>query len=198
MLNKLKKYSKDNIYCCDSGFGLVDAIVSLSLLFGVLTYGIYFSSLRLNTVYQTNLTRSINKEIQRDIEKLKSELWSMDFDEETSQYDWCQGDFEKCIATCESSGNKILENENGSWYLEGNNESDNIQSWTPSGERSKVFQGEPVLISRELNLKSPLSDPSLNQSISSISYRIQWGNKNIHWVSIYLTPEAHSWCKQII
>ena len=70
----------------DSGFGLVDAIVSMSLLIGVITYGIYFSAARLNTVYNSNLTRSINKEIERDIERLKSDFWSMGFDKYDSQY----------------------------------------------------------------------------------------------------------------
>ena len=55
----------------DKGFGLVDSILSISLLAGIITYGVYFSSLRLNTVYSSNLIRSINKEIERDIERLK-------------------------------------------------------------------------------------------------------------------------------
>ncbi len=72
------------------GFGLVDAIVSLSLLTGVITYGIYFSSLRLSTVYKTNLTTSINKEIERDIERLKSDFWGLYFEEsETCKGEYC-------------------------------------------------------------------------------------------------------------
>ena len=68
------------------GFGLVDAIVSMTLLVGVITYGIYFASIRLNTVYDSNLTRSINKEIERDIERLKADLWSIYFDEKKGEY----------------------------------------------------------------------------------------------------------------
>ena len=66
------------------GFGLVDAIVSLALLSGVITYGIYFSSLRLSTVYNSNLTTAINKEIERDIERLKSDFWGLFFEESNS------------------------------------------------------------------------------------------------------------------
>ena len=58
-----------------NGFGLVDSILSLGLLAGVITYGVYFSSLRLGTVHTSNLIRSINKEIERDIERLKLDLW---------------------------------------------------------------------------------------------------------------------------
>ena len=52
---------------CDYGFGLVDAILSITLLSGIITYGVYFSSLRLGTVHSSNLIRSVNKEIERDI-----------------------------------------------------------------------------------------------------------------------------------
>ena len=61
------KKSKPNI----NGFGLVDSILSLTLLAGIITYGVYFSSLRLSTVHSSNLIRSVNKEIERDIERLK-------------------------------------------------------------------------------------------------------------------------------
>ena len=61
----------------ENGFGLVDAILSLTLLAGIITYGVYFSSLRLSTVHSSNLIRSINKEIERDIERLKLDLWSL-------------------------------------------------------------------------------------------------------------------------
>ena len=59
-----------------NGFGLVDAILSLSLLAGIITYGVYFSSLRLSTVHSSNLIRSVNKEIERDIERLKIFLFA--------------------------------------------------------------------------------------------------------------------------
>ena len=66
-----------NLNLKKNGFGMVDSILSISLLAGVITYGIYFSSLRLGTVHSSNLIRSINKEIERDIERLKLDLWSM-------------------------------------------------------------------------------------------------------------------------
>ena len=73
-------------FCEKNGFGIVDAILSLSLLVGVITYGIYFSSLRLSTVYSSNLIRSINKEIERDIERLKLDLWSMSYEKNDGTY----------------------------------------------------------------------------------------------------------------
>ena len=72
---KLVSSNKTKSYI--NGFGLVDSILSLSLLAGIITYGVYFSSLRLSTVHSSNLIRSVNKEIERDIERLKLDLWSL-------------------------------------------------------------------------------------------------------------------------
>ena len=78
-INKLPVFKKGKYV--KNGFGLVDSILSLSLLAGVITYGVYFSSLRLSTVHSSNLIRSINKEIERDIERLKLDLWTMSYDD---------------------------------------------------------------------------------------------------------------------
>ncbi len=196
MKTKFKKSFQINRTTDDCGFGLVDAIVSMTLLFGVITYGIYFSSLRLSTVFNSNITRAINKEIQRDIERLKSDFWSMDFDESNGEYTWCQNETSLCRSSCTESAKKIVKY--GSWHIEGNSKESPNQAWKPSAKRSKVFTGKPVLITRELNVQSPLEQKSLNKSIASINYRVQWGKKNIHWVSISLAPEAHGWCNQLI
>ena len=66
-MKKTKKEPKTKFFKVN-GFGLVDGIISLSLLAGIITYGVYFSTLRLGTVHYSNLIRSINKEIERDIE----------------------------------------------------------------------------------------------------------------------------------
>lgn len=171
----------------DYGFGLVDAIVSMALLTGVISYGIYFSSIRLSTVYESNLIRSINKEIQRDIERLKSDFWSMYFIES-------QGKYSLSKYQCSDFTEEIIDL--ASWNVQENPSNIMIQSWRPDAKRSKVFTGKPVLITRELEVQSPLDKESFNQSIASVSYRAEWGEKNIHWVSIFLGPEAHSWCDQ--
>ena len=49
MKKSKKRFSKVN------GFGLVDGIISLSLLAGIITYGVYFSTLRLGTIHYSNL-----------------------------------------------------------------------------------------------------------------------------------------------
>tara|TARA_Y100001968_G_C19391406_1_gene735803 strand:- start:627 stop:1238 length:612 start_codon:yes stop_codon:yes gene_type:complete len=200
---QLKKFCLKKRTEKDYGFGLVDAVLSMSLLLGVITYGIYFSSLRLNTVYNSNLTRSINKEIQRDIERLKSELWCMYFEGKPD----CQGNpvcnGQYCLSNgeslprykCKDMAIEIL-NLN-SWNV-GENPGSIIQSWVPGPKRSKVFTGEKVTISRTLTVKSPLNNQLIDKSIGSIDYTVSWGKEIKHWVSIDLAPEAHSWCAQVI
>ena len=173
----------------DKGFGLVDSILSISLLAGIITYGVYFSSLRLNTVYSSNLIRSINKEIERDIERLKLDLWSLNYDKNNKKYLVNETD---CLDFTE----KIIDLP--SWKTEINSGSDFVQSWRPGAERSKVFSGKKVLITRELKMSPPVENQSLNNSIATITYGVEWGGNNKYWMSIDLSPEAHSWCEQLI
>tara|TARA_Y100001968_G_C19453672_1_gene770581 strand:- start:10101 stop:10649 length:549 start_codon:yes stop_codon:yes gene_type:complete len=172
----------------EEGFGLVDAILSLTLLAGIITYGVYFSTLRLGTVHYSNLIRSINKEIERDIEKLKLDFWSMNFNQNSKEYSITENE---CRDFTESIINL------SSWDISQSSPNIMIQSWQPGSDRSKVFSGQKVSISRELSIQSPINDNSLNRSIASIDYRVEWGDKNIHWLSIDLGTEAHGWCEQI-
>tara|TARA_Y100001968_G_C19081394_1_gene583156 strand:+ start:41 stop:646 length:606 start_codon:yes stop_codon:yes gene_type:complete len=195
---KKHTYIKDIII--KNGFGLVDSIVGLTLLFGVITYGIYFSSLRLSTVYNSNLTNAINKEIERDIERLKSDFWGLFFEENNacnSQYCLANGD-PLPVSVCSDFTQEIVNLD--SWNLDKKTSNMMIQSWKPGSQRSKVFTGEPVIITRELIVTSPLDKEFLNKNIASISYSVQWpsNSKDIHWLSIYLSPEAHSWCNNLL
>ena len=178
---KTKSYS--------NGFGLVDAILSLSLLAGIITYGVYFSSLRLSTVHSSNLIRSVNKEIERDIERLKLDLWSL-------FYNKTEGKYNLSDAECTDFTSSIIALP--SWNTQSNTIGNMSQSWRPGEERSKVFSGNKVLITRELSISPPIDDQSLNSSIATLNYRVEWGLENKHWLSIDLGAEAHSWCKQFI
>lgn len=173
----------------DYGFGLVDAILSITLLAGIITYGVYFSSLRLGTVHSSNLIRSVNKEIERDIERLKLDLWSLFYNQSKGKYEF--SDFE-----CEDIASNIINLP--SWNTQSNTSGQMIQSWRPGKERSKVFSGNKVLITRELLISPPVDNQSLNNSIGTLNYRVEWGLENKHWLSIELGAEAHSWCKQMI
>ena len=172
-----------------NGFGLVDAILSLSLLAGIITYGVYFSSLRLSTVHSSNLIRSVNKEIERDIERLKLDLWSLFYNQN-------DGEYELSDLECSDLAANIINLP--SWNTQSNSLGQIRQSWRPGEERSKVFSGNKVLITRELLISPPVDDESLNNSIGTLNYIVEWGVENKHWLSIDLSAEAHSWCKQLI
>tara|TARA_Y100000589_G_scaffold329440_1_gene376012 strand:- start:661 stop:1221 length:561 start_codon:yes stop_codon:yes gene_type:complete len=173
----------------NKGFGIADALLSLTLLAGIITYGVYFSSVRLNTVYSSNLIRSINKEIERDIERIKLDLWSLFYNKNDKQYIISQNE-------CDDFTNNIINLP--SWQTSLNSNQVFKQSWRPSSDRSKVFSGEQVLITRELNMSSPYANESLNNSVLTLNYRVEWGGNNEHWLSINLVPEAHGWCTKNI
>ncbi|MDC3165142.1 hypothetical protein OA518_01385 [Prochlorococcus sp. AH-716-F10] len=187
-MKKTKKEPKTKFFKVN-GFGLVDGIISLSLLAGIITYGVYFSTLRLGTVHYSNLIRSINKEIERDIERLKLDLWSLDYEKN-------KGEYLISLDDCDDFTSRIL-NLN-SWSTNNNSSNSMIQSWRPNAERGKVFSGQKVLITRELNVISGLFNQSLNRSIANVNYKVEWGDNNINWLNIYLSPEVHSWCEQPI
>ena len=188
-VNQFKLISSNKTKSYINGFGLVDSILSLSLLAGIITYGVYFSSLRLSTVHSSNLIRSVNKEIERDIERLKLDLWGLFYNKTEGIYDI--SDYE-----CDDVTSNILALP--SWNTQSNTTGQISQSWRPGEERSKVFSGNKVLITRELSISQPINDQSLNNSIATLNYRVEWGLENKHWLSIDLGAEAHSWCKQMI
>ena len=173
----------------NKGFGLVDSILSISLLAGIITFGVYFSSLRLSTVYSSNLIRSVNKEIERDLERLKSDLWSLFYNKTSGNYEFSEDE-------CSDITSNIIDLP--SWNTQANTFGEEKQSWRPGEERSKVFSGNQVLITRELTISTPINDEYLNKSIATIDYKVEWGLENKHWLSIDLGAEAHSWCRQFI
>ena len=179
-----------------SGFGLVDSIVSISLLGIVLSYSIYFVTKRMDLLFSSNITRSINKEIKRDIDLLRSDMYAMGLD--TTQKKYLFGG-----NSCIDISKKILGLPN--WDINGirpginspappTPDDERIQYWWPDEEKGKVFKGRGVLIVRELDVKSFNKNNNLDKNISNINYRVKWNNNNVHWISIDLGAEAHSWC----
>ncbi len=186
-------YLKKNF---SSGFGLVDSIVSISLLGLVLSYSIYFVTKRMDLLFSSNMNRSINKEIKRDIDLLKSDMWAMGLDTAKKKY---LIEENSCIDISEN----ILALPN--WDIDENKpglnspdppsgDDDRIQYWWPNQEKGKIFKGRGVLIVRELDIKSFKKNENLDQNISNINYRVKWNDNNLHWISIDLGAEAHSWC----
>ena len=186
-------YLKNNY---SSGFGLVDSIVSISLLGIVLSYSIYFVTKRMDLLFSSNMNRSINKEIKRDIDLLRSDMWAMGLDTTKKKYLIEQN-------SCIDISGKILGLPN--WDINAtrpglnspappSGDDERIQYWWPDQDKGKIFKGRGVLIVRELVVKSFNKNNNLDQNISNISYRVKWNDNNLHWISIDFGAEAHSWC----
>ena len=200
-MNSYYSYTKLSIYVSKrfreiKGFGLVESILSIVLLTTLLSYSMFLISIRQDTMHKSNLTRAINDEIRRDIEKLKIELWNEHYKppqgsnnayyetgSSTNPNLYCQ-DIMLTITRLASWKNKT--------WTPGSNTS------TQSGQiRNKVFTGRPVTIQRIVRKKRPLNlgtNSSIDTSIAEIIYRVNKKNENHHWTSIYLTSEAHGWC----
>ena len=178
----------------EKGIGLVESILSVAMLGILITYSIYFASKRANMTHKSNIIRAINKEIHRDIERLKSDLWSIYYDKNTKGYN---NKTNKGSIECFDVKGTITKLDN--WKRGNNSKTNLIQSWYPSKSANKVFTGGTVKVTRQLVTTKPLNInyAGINKSIANITYKVEWGENNIQWLSIDLGSEAHSWCPQM-
>ena len=189
MFNSFRKYKRKSI-TNNSGFGLTESIISIVLLSLLISYSIIFISKRQGTLYRANLTSAINNEIDRDIETIKNNLFVHHFKPKTgntaAKYDITRKYCDDLINTF-----RFFTTDDFSWKPGSNQNSYEGQ------RRSKVFRGQPVIITRKVVSSRPLdlgSDLTMDRSIAKIVYIVNLNNENIHWSSLDLTSEAHSWC----
>ena len=179
-----------------AGFGLIENILSGALLIILVTFSMYFISLRQKTIFNTNLTNAINDEIKRDIEILKSELKTYKLTENPEKdISIFQNDFINCNEDILDS----VRNLEG-WYPEQWNPGSNKNS--RDGQiKNKIFKGSNVEIRRTLNKVNPLinefEDENLDSSIAKIQYLVKTDkNKDTWkiWTNILLSNELKSYC----
>ena len=179
-----------------AGFGLIENILSGALLIILVTFSMYFISLRQKTIFNTNLINAINDEIKRDIEILKSELKTYKLTENPEKdISIFQNDFINCNEDILDSV-KSLEG----WYPEQWNPGSNKNS--RDGQiKNKIFKGSNVEIRRTLNKVNPLinefEDENLDSSIAKIQYLVKTDkNKDTWeiWTNILLSNELKSYC----
>ena len=179
-----------------AGFGLIENILSGALLIILVTFSMYFISLRQKTIFNTNLTNAINDEIKRDIEILKSELKTYKLTENSEKdISIFQNDFINCNEDIVDS----VKNLEG-WYPEQWNPGSNKNS--RDGQiKNKIFKGSNVEIRRTLNKVNPLinefEDENLDSSIAKIQYLVKTDkNKGTWkiWTNILLSNELKSYC----
>ena len=197
MIKFLKNKRTKNFILKEDAFGLTETILSLVMLSFITTYALYFVSLRQTNLFNANLNNAINDEIRRDIEKLKSELW-------TQHYNAPKGNMSAYYSTGISSSQPTYFCQNvlrtffqlPSWrnkeWIPGSNSS------TYSGQkRNKIFSGQAVKIERNVNSQRPFNlgnDSQMDRSIAEVTYFVTSNNKKTQWTSIQLSSEAHSWC----
>ena len=179
-----------------NGFSLIESIVSIVLLTTTVLSSLYLISLRNQTIYKANLTRAINDEIRRDIEKLKLELWSYNYNElpDKNSYYYLPN-----RESCEDIGITITQLD--SWFP---------SQWKPGENklnikgqvRNKIFKGSPITIIRSLRTDIPLINHrssargiSIDKSVATIVYTVRRNDDDQIWTSINLSSEEHGWCE---
>ncbi len=175
----------------DNGFGLIETVLSLVFLTLLTSYSLYFISARLKVIFNANITNAVNDEIRRDIEKLKSELWSDNFNPSSNGN---SASYNTELGSCRNIYSRIINLpswEPSSW-IPGSNQASN------KGQiRNKVLSGGGVTITRSLRTSAPLysaNDSSLDLSIAQIKYQVKTKDFDKLWTVINLSNEAHSWC----
>ena len=190
MLSKYKNLK--NHFLKEEGFGLTESILSIVLLSVIISYSIIFISKRQSSLYKANLTSAINDEINRDIEIIKNYLWVHHFIPKKGNVP----------AKYDISGKYCDDLINTFRFF-----TTDDYTWTPGSSqgnytgqsRNRIFRGQPVQITRKVITKRPLdlgSDLTMDRSIAKVVYIVNKNNENIHWNSLDLTSQAHSWCSQ--
>ena len=185
MKNSFWDFKKNN------GFGLIETVLSLVFLTLLSSYSLYFISARLKVIFNANITNAVNDEIRRDIEKLRSELWSDSFNpSENGNSAFYNTDINSCI-NIYSRIIKLPSWEPSTWIPGSDKNSNKGQI------RNKVLSGGAVSITRSLKTAPALNeanDNSLDLSIAQIKYQVKTKDFNKLWTIINLSNEAHSWC----
>ena len=192
-LEIFKKKAKD--YFLDiNAFGLTESIISIVILTTIIAYSLAFVTKRQSSLYEANLTSAINDEINRDIEAIKNNLWQEHFiPRNTTLNKPAKYDIGGIFCSDVINTFKRFTNTDFSWTPGSN--TGNYQGQ----KRNKIFTGRPVIIKRKIMTVKPLglgSSTTMDSSVAKIVYIVNRNNQDIHWTSLDLTTEAHSWCSK--
>ena len=189
-LNKRIKYHLIN----NNAFGLTESIICIVILTTIISYSLTFVTKRQSSLYEANLASAINDEINRDIETIKNSIWQEHFIPKDVKLNRpAKYDIGGIFCSDIINTFKRFTNTNYSW-IPGSN-TGNYQGQ----KRNKIFTGQPVIIKRKIISVKPLglgTSTSMDSSIAKIVYIVNRNNQDIHWTSLDLTTEAHSWCSK--
>ena len=178
------------------GFGLSENILSASLLIFLITFSMYFISLRQKVIFNTNLNNAISDEIKRDIEIIKSELKNYKVSiNEVNNFSIIQNNSENCNEDILFT----IKNLNSWDPHEWNPGSDNLSR---DGQiKNKIFKGSKVKIRRIAKRGNPLlintTESQIDNSIVNIQYSVNLDKNNDYWIiwsNVVLSNELKSYC----
>jgi len=171
----LKRTQSETMY----GFGLIELILSSSILVIIVLLSVYFTSLRQKVIREAYLTNAIGNEIQRDIEQIRSVMWSNSYipgnELDPSTYDSKRA---ASAGICKDI-RKILSG----------------REWKPKSSRNKIIK-DNIKIIRNVSSHKPLGLQSsqIDNSISRISYLVEYDDRQVEWMNFDIGSEVHSWC----
>jgi len=194
MIFKIFEKRRKNYFLDNNAFGLTESIISIVILTTIIAYSLVFVTKRQSSLYEANLTSAINDEINRDIETIKNSLWQEHFIPRNPQLNKpAKYDVGGIFCSDVINTFRRFTNTNYSW-IPGSN-----TGQYQGQKRNKIFTGRPVIIKRQIISVKPLglgSSTTMDNSIAKIVYIVNRNNKDIHWTSLDLTTEAHSWCSK--
>ena len=174
------------------GIGLVESVIALTLLTLLTTFSLFFMTSRQKIIFDSNITNAINDEIRRDIEKLKSELWSDNYQPPTEgRSAYYNTDFLSCRDI--KSRVESIPSWNPTTWIPGSN-TNSIQGQI----RNKIMNGAEVSITRNVISSPPITtqfDSNLDNSIVKVIYEVKTKNFDKIWTIINLNTEFYSWCE---
>ena len=180
----------------NKGFGLSENILSSSLLIFLITFSMYFISLRQKVMFNTNLNNAINDEIKRDIEIIKSELKNYKvLINEVDNFSIIQNNQENCNEDILFTIRNLKSWEPNEW----NPGSDNLSR---DGQiKNKIFKGSKVKIRRIAKSGNPLLaniiESQIDTSIVNIQYSVKLDKSKDYWEiwsNVVLSNELKSYC----
>tara|TARA_B100000212_G_scaffold216632_1_gene163914 strand:- start:454 stop:1035 length:582 start_codon:yes stop_codon:yes gene_type:complete len=173
------------------GFGLAENILSSSLLITLVTFSMYFISIRHKVMFNANLNGAINDEIKRDIEVIQSELLNYKVNNSS--------EIDNNSENCNEDILFTIRNLN-SW---------NPNEWNPGSNKdtrdgqikNKIFKGNKVKIRRIAKSGNPLladiEEPEIDTSIVNIQYSVKLDKNEENWQiwsNVLLSNELKSYC----
>ncbi len=175
-----KKYNFRNyLGTMINGFGVVELILSSSILVIIVLLSVYFTSIRQKVIRDAYIRNAIENEIQRDIENIRGIMWRNSYlpsdGSIPSAYDVNKA---KEIGLCrdikQALSNKV---------------------WSPQLARNKIIKNN-IKIIRNVSSQKPLGlqSPKIDNSISRINYIVEYDNKKVEWMNFDIGSEVHSWC----